>query len=69
MKTFNNQASEFPTENHFFNLTGFIRTYTEEPTYTPKDISQQLVLVTAGGSTSAYIYDTNATTWLSVTLT
>ena len=61
-------SNEFPIENHFFNLSGWIQTFTEEPTYTPKNISQQLVLVTAGGSTAMYCYDTNATTWLKVTL-
>lgn len=62
-------SEQFPNENHFFNLVGFIRTYTEEPTNAPKDISEQIVLVTAGGSTAAYFYDTNATTWLKVGLT
>jgi len=69
MNPLDNTAPEFPNENHFFNLTGFIRTFTEEPSYAPKTVSQQIVLVTAGGSTSAYIYDTNATAWLSVNLT
>ena len=60
---------EFQNETHFFNLSGWIRTFTEAPSYTPKNISQQIVLVSAGGSTACYIYDTNAVTWKYVTLT
>lgn len=60
---------EFPTENDFFNLTGFLRTLTEEPTYIPKDISQQMVLVVTGGSTAAYFYDRSNQAWKYVTLT
>jgi len=63
------QQTNFPTENHFFNLTGFIQTFTEAPTYTPKNIGQQIVLVRAGGSTSAYFYDTVNTQWNQVALT
>lgn len=64
-----NPRDEFPNENHFFNLSGWVQTFTEEPTYTPKNISQQMVLVTAGGSTAVYFYDTNSVTWLKVGLT
>ena len=63
------QPNVIPNENHVLNIEGFIDTFTEAPTYTPKKLSHQLVLVRAGGSTSAYIYDTRNTQWNQVSLT
>lgn len=60
---------EFEGINHFFNIEGFIRTLTEEPTFKPRKLADQIVLVRTGGSTSAYFYDTVNTTWRRVTLT
>ena len=59
----------FPEENNFFNIEGFVKTLTEEPSYTPRILSDQVVLVRTGGSTAAYFYDTVNTTWNYVTLT
>ena len=65
----NSPAPEVPNENHILNVEGFVETLTEAPTYTPKKLSQQVVLVRAGGSTSAYFYDTVNTQWNQVALT
>lgn len=62
-------AEEFKGINHFFNIEGFIRTLKEEPTFKPRKLADQIVLVVTGGSTSAYIYDTVNTTWRHVTVT
>lgn len=65
----NNIAPEIPNENHILNIEGFIQTFTEEPTYTPKKFSQQTVLVSAGGSTAIYFYDNVNIRWNYTTLT
>lgn len=62
-------AEVFPGQQHVFNIEGFIQTLTEAPSLKPRKFSDQIVMVTAGGSTSAYLYDTRGTTWRRVTLT
>lgn len=67
-------ANTFPEENNIEDLTGFIRTSPEDPSATgvyrsPRKFSQQIVLVTNGGSTSAYFYDTTNQAWKYVALT
>lgn len=64
-----NPKKLFPQENHIFDLDGFLRTLTEEPTHTPKKFSDQLVIVTTGGSSALYIYDTSSTSWMYTALT
>lgn len=46
---------------HLQNITGFIVTIDFVPAYTPKSFLDQFVIVTAGGSSRAYIYDTKYT--------
>jgi|APSaa5957512535_1039671.scaffolds.fasta_scaffold27338_2 hypothetical protein len=65
----NDQAPVFPNESNIANIVGFISTFTEAPTYVPKQFLQQFVLVRAGGSTSAYIYDIVNTQWNQIGLT
>lgn len=43
---------------HLQNLDGFIQTLEFVPTYKPSRFLDQVVLVTSGGSTRAYFYDT-----------
>jgi len=69
MTQLNNTNQEVPNENNLLNIEGFIQTFTEAPTYTPKKLSHQLVLVRAGGSTAVYIYDTINTQWNQIGLT
>ncbi len=59
----------FPSENHIFNLEGFIQTIDFVPTNKPRKFSDQFVLVTAGGSSRAYIYDRVGLAWKYWTLT
>lgn len=66
---FKNQEQEFiPNQDHWLNFVGYIRTLNEVPTYTPRKISQQFVLVTNGGSSRTYIYDTVGLAWKYITL-
>ena len=65
-----------PGENNFLNILGFVKTVDKYPgegdgsfLNKPKRISDQMVLVTADGSTSAYFYDTNNQSWHYVNLT
>lgn len=58
-----------PGQDHWLNFVGFIRTLNEVPSYTPRQISQQFILVTNGGSSRAYIYDTIGQAWKYTTLT
>lgn len=46
---------------HLQNLNGFIQTIEFVPAYTPKSFLDQFVLVTSGGSSRAYLYDTKFT--------
>ena len=59
----------FPNENNLFNLYGFIRTIDFVPTEKPKTFADQLFIVTAGGSSRMYIYDTRGLAWRYTTLT
>ena len=61
--------NEVPGENNILNIEGFVQTLTEEPTYIPRKLSDQVVLVRTGGSTAAYFYDTVNTTWRHIVLT
>lgn len=56
---------------HLANLDGFIQTLEFVPTYKPSRVIDQVVLVTSGGSTRAYFYDTkpSALGWKYTTLT
>ena len=51
------------------NLEGFIQTLAVAPTEKPKIFRDQFVLVTNGGSSRAYIYDTVGLAWKYVALT
>jgi hypothetical protein len=57
------------TPLHWWNLDGFLKTLTEAPTDKPRNVREQIVIVRAGGSTAAYIYDTVALAWRYTTLT
>lgn len=59
----------FPQENNIYNIVGFISTLEEIPTYVPRRFVEQIVLVTNGGSTRAYLYDRANTSWVYATLT
>ena len=51
------------------NLTGFIQTINFVPTEKPKIFRDQFMIVTNGGSSRAYIYDTVGLAWKYVALT
>lgn len=58
--------------SHLSNLDGFIQTLEFVPTYKPARFIDQFVLVTSGGSTRAYWYDTKPSgtpAWRYVVLT
>ena len=55
--------------NHLLNLEGFIQTIDFAPTAKPKKFSDQFRIVTNGGSSRAYIYDTVGLAWKYVALT
>lgn len=59
----------FPGDNQVFNLLGFFRTQESVPTDKPVRFAEQLVIVTSGGSSRQYIYDTNGLAWRYTTLT
>ena len=65
----------FPTETNIQDLEGFIRTVTEAPDssdvnrgFNPKKFSDQILLVTAGGSTAVYLFNIDDQTWRSVVI-
>lgn len=58
-----------PSERRWQDTQGFLRRITEIPTRKPRNIFEQLVLVTNGGSTSAYFYEQVDQTWRYVNLT
>ena len=55
--TMNPSNNLIPNENHLLNIEGFLTILESVPTYTPKKLSESLVLVRSGGSTRAYFYD------------
>lgn len=59
----------YPGENHWRDINSFIVNLDIIPTYVPKTISEQFVIVTNGGSARAYIYDVRALTWRYTSLT
>lgn len=69
-KNFN---QEFPGRQHWFNLEGFIKTTTVEPTVAPKTIKDQIVIYIDDLATPTdkrlYIYSQEAGIWSYVTLT
>jgi len=70
----NPTTNEQPKEINILGLEGFIPTVNEDPSATgilsnPKKFSEQFVIATTGGSSSAYIYDTANQTWKRVALT
>ena len=63
-----------PNEQNVDNLQGFIRTLSEDPSSSgilqnPKKFVDQVAVVTNGGSSSLYIYDTNNQAWKYTSLT
>lgn len=57
---------------HLANLDGFIQTLEFVPTYKPSRVIDQVVIVTSGGSSRAYFYDTKPSgtpAWRYTTLT
>ncbi len=64
-----NQVSPIlPGRNDFLNLEGFIQSREDVPTNPPRKLSEQIVLVSGGGSTRAYLYDIAARAWRFTTL-
>lgn len=69
MNQSNKQTPYIPDEDHIFNLVGFIQTRDTVPTDKPRKFADQFVLVTNGGSSRAYIYDTRGLAWKYTSLT
>lgn len=59
----------YPNEDYIGNITGFIRTIEFVPTDKPKQLIDQFIIVTSGGSSRAYIYDTVGLAWRYTVLT
>ncbi len=53
------ENNTLPDEQHLLNISGFIRTIDFVPTAKPKSFFDQIFIVTAGGSSRYYVYDTN----------
>lgn len=64
-----NNAQPQPNRDDLLNLFGFIRTLATVPTEKPKQFVDQFCVVTNGGSSRAYIYDTVGLAWKYVALT
>ena len=58
----------FPGQNDFLNIEGFIQSRETVPTAAPRKLSEQLVVVSGGGSTRTYTYDIAARAWRFVQL-
>ncbi len=58
----------FPDEKNWRDLSGFILKLTEEPSYMPRGAFEQIAVVTTGGSSRFYIYDTGVRAWKSTTI-
>lgn len=56
-------SDPLPGRNDLLNVQGFIQTIEEVPTAKPKRFRDQFVIVTNGGSSRAYIYDTSGLAW------
>lgn len=63
------QNRTLPNAIDLLNLEGFIQTIDFVPTDKPRIFRDQFMLVTAGGSSRAYIYDVVGLAWKFVTLT
>lgn len=59
----------FPGQNNFLNIEGFIQARESAPTAAPRKLSEQIVVVSGGGSSRAYIYDIAARAWKYTALT
>lgn len=59
----------FPGIQHLENIQGFLHRMEVVPTEKPKSFVDQIVLVTNGGSTAAYIYEPTSLAWKYVLLT
>lgn len=66
--TQSNNTKTFPDDTNWRDINGFILSLTETPAYTPRGAFEQFVMVTAGGSSRAYLYDTTAKAWRSVVI-
>ncbi len=63
------QGQTLPGFVDLLNLTGYLQTIDFVPTAIPRLFREQFVIVTAGGSSRAYIYDTVGAAWKYTTLT
>lgn len=63
-----NEILKVARENDFLNIGGFIRILSAAPSYVPKKLSEQIVVVVSGGSMSLYIYDVTNLLWRQGTL-
>lgn len=63
------QIQTVPNENNWQDVDGFLQVREDVPTAKPNSVFSQIVVVSGGGSTRAYIYDVAALTWRYVALT
>lgn len=57
-------AKTFPSEDDWKDVDGFLKRVEEVPTLAPRNMYEQIVLVTNGGSTRTYFYEPIAASWL-----
>ena len=62
----NPSSNTIPDQQHILNIEGLLTIIESVPTFTPRKLSECLVLVRSGGSTRAYFYDS---AWRYATLT
>lgn len=62
-------TKQFPEENNWIDLTGFLMRSETIPTHVARTVREQIVLVTNAGSTRTYFYEPVAATWLYTQLT
>lgn len=73
MKKLDNKIEEpninLNVEQRASEVFGMFQTVTTIPTETPRNWFNQIQIYSNGGTTTLYIYDTVANTWLATTLT
>lgn len=64
----NKPQGTFPSQNDIRDIVGFIQTVESVPTDKPKTFWDQWRIVTSGGSSRSYVYDTVGGSWKYTTL-
>jgi len=55
--------NQFNDNTNFLDIEGFVNSLTEEPSFTPRKLSDTFFIVTTGGSSRFYVFDVVSRTW------